>query len=153
MDLDLIPLRPVQDLIPHTGPMLFIDKLEDVDHAQKSGSVSCTLKPDKRYWDHQNCFRSHWLLEIMAQAAAALLSTLDQESNMGLPQPGVLLSIREWRLLGSPSLIAGDQLTVFVAIDGEFEAMRKAHMKIYRQDILLAESSMSFYQSPGRAKI
>lgn len=153
MDIDITPLRAVQDLIPHAGPMLLIDQLEEVDHALKSGNVSCTLKPDKPYWDQQNCFRRHWLLEIMAQAAAALFSALDQEANQGSLQPGVLLSIRQWNLLGSPILITGDQLTIFVSIDGEFEAMRKAQMKLYREDVLLAESSMSFYQPPGSANL
>ncbi len=132
-------------LIPHKGPMLLVDDLIDLDRGQKKGRVSSILATDKPYWNESESFRYHWLLEIMAQAAATVCGAL-RGSRHDAEAPGFLLSIREWVLLQRPPLAPGDAMLAEVTIETEMDALSQAKITLEYRGETVARSMMSFYQ-------
>ncbi|HYX36049.1 MAG TPA: hypothetical protein VE954_23350 [Oligoflexus sp.] len=129
--------------------MLLVDDLIDLDRGQKKGRVSSILATNKPYWNDSERFRYHWLLEIMAQAAATVCGALraqgDRTESAVIP-PGFLLSIREWVLLQRPNLVPGDAMLAEVTIDTEMDALSQASITLEYRGETVARSQMSFYQ-------
>jgi predicted hotdog family 3-hydroxylacyl-ACP dehydratase len=125
--------------------MLLVNDLIDLDRRQKKGRVSSILAQGKPYWSESESFRYHWLLEIMAQAAATVCGALrgaDHEASA----PGFLLSIREWTLLQRPPLAPGAAMLAEVTIETEMDALSQASITLEYQGETVARSMMSFYQ-------
>jgi predicted hotdog family 3-hydroxylacyl-ACP dehydratase len=135
----------VGTLIPHQGPMLLVNSLLHIDLLQKKGSVLSILQKDKPYWNAEQHFRHHWLLEIMAQSAAAVLGSLASDEH-DPHQPGFLLAIRQWTLLQKPSLVPLDPIRVEVLIETEWAAMSQVSMQAFFHHEKIAEAQMSFFQ-------
>jgi predicted hotdog family 3-hydroxylacyl-ACP dehydratase len=136
-------------LIPHKGPMLLVNDLIELDPGQKKGRVSSILAKGKPYWNESESFRYHWLLEIMAQAAATVCGAL-RGSNHEAAAPGFLLSIREWSLLQRPPLAPGAAMLAEVTIETEMDALSQASITLEYQGETVARSMMSFYQEARR---
>jgi predicted hotdog family 3-hydroxylacyl-ACP dehydratase len=132
-------------LIPHQGRMLLVDDLIDLDRGQRKGRVSSILASDKPYWNASERFRYHWLLEIMAQAAATVCGALRAGAH-DAAAPGFLLSIREWALLQRPDLAPGDAVLAEVTVETEVEAISQASITLQYRGEMVARSLMSFYQ-------
>ncbi|MDQ3233753.1 MAG: hypothetical protein M3Q07_18200 [Pseudobdellovibrionaceae bacterium] len=129
--------------------MLLVDDLIDLDRGQKKGRVSSILATDKPYWNDSERFRYHWLLEIMAQAAATVCGALraqDDRTESAVIPPGFLLSIREWVLLQRPNLVPGDAMLAEVTIETEMDALSQASITLEYRGQTVARSQMSFYQ-------
>ncbi len=125
--------------------MLLVDDLIDLDRGKKKGRVSSVLTSGKPYWNESERFRYHWLLEIMAQAAATVCGAL-RGGDHDASTPGFLLSIREWVLLQRPALAPGDAVLAEVTIETEVEAISQASITLEYRGETVARSLMSFYQ-------
>jgi len=125
--------------------MLLVNDLIDLDPGQKKGRVSSILARGKPYWSDSESFRYHWLLEIMAQAAATVCGAL-RGSDHEASAPGFLLSIREWVLLQRPQFSPGDAMLAEVTMETEMDALSQASITLKYQGQTVARSMMSFYQ-------
>ncbi|MCX6129647.1 MAG: hypothetical protein NTX25_11355, partial [Proteobacteria bacterium] len=116
----LSPLSHALDacsLIPHRGDMALVDKVLAYDSKSRRGLVQAKLQKSNRpYWAADGQFAQHWLIEIMAQGAAAISQALRVESKKQ-PDAGFLLSIRNWHLIKETHLQDGD----IILIDVDFE--------------------------------
>lgn len=109
----------VATLIPHRGPMHLIDRINWVDTEAIQGEVTAVLRSGALYFSEEERFEAHWLIELSAQASAALYQYCRQGAH-AVSQKGYLVSVREFSTVEGVELKAGDEL--FFQIDFEVEA-------------------------------
>jgi predicted hotdog family 3-hydroxylacyl-ACP dehydratase len=110
--LSTLNLPPIEDLIPHRGTMLLIDRIV----AFKSDSVSAEYAPrvDGWYVDQQGNMPAWIGIELMAQAIAAHVSLLNNSDGAPL-QPGALVGTRSYHSV-VPFFSVNEILSVHVTL-------------------------------------
>ena len=151
-------LPDVKTLIPHRQDLLLIDRVVASDQAGR-GTVVATLRPDAPYFAAGR-FGSHWLIEIMAQAAGAIFS-LQQSADdadpeharaAGLPPKlGYLVAIDDYRFLSGPPPAVGNSLSVDVTMVHSFYPIGQYQARLTLNGILRAESTMKFMTDDQRS--
>ena len=87
---------PLDDLLPHRAPMVFLDGVESFDFAARSLTATVLITPDHVLYSPTLGGVPNWAaIEFMAQAAAALAGCFDKECDPTQPaRPGLLLGTR-----------------------------------------------------------
>jgi predicted hotdog family 3-hydroxylacyl-ACP dehydratase len=109
---------PAEGLLPHTRAMRLIDELIMLDREKRTGIARVRISPGRVYLDEEGFFQNHWLVELMAQAAAALSRAL-RAPLAGRGTVGFLLSLRGCELPGARKIQVGDALHFAVHFDVE----------------------------------
>jgi predicted hotdog family 3-hydroxylacyl-ACP dehydratase len=87
-------LPPIEDIIPHRGTMLLLDRV--IAFENESTTAEYSPRDDSWYTDDQGNMPAWMGIELMAQTVAAHVSLLKRSENTPL-QPGVLLGTRSYR--------------------------------------------------------
>jgi predicted hotdog family 3-hydroxylacyl-ACP dehydratase len=102
------PLPPIEDLLPHRGMMLLLDRV--IDFAGASAATECVPRSDAWYADGQGNMPAWIGIELMAQTVATHVGL--QKRAEGLPpRHGALLGTRSYRS-AVPSFQAGEMLHI-----------------------------------------
>jgi len=89
--------RPLEELLPHRAPMVFIDRVESFDESARSLTAAFTVTPEHVLYSPSDGGVPNWAaIEFMAQTAAALVGNLDKlQEPQSPPRPGLLLGTRK----------------------------------------------------------
>ena len=88
---------PLEELLPHRAPMVFLDRVESFDESARSLAASFTVTPEHVLYSPASGGVPNWVaIEFMAQAAAALAGNFDKIQDPESPAlPGLLLGTRK----------------------------------------------------------
>lgn len=88
---------PLEELLPHRAPMVFLDRVESFDASERSFAASFTVTPEHVLYSPSSGGVPNWAaIEFMAQAAAALAGIFDKIQNPeSTAYPGLLLGTRK----------------------------------------------------------
>ena len=88
----------IEDVVPHRGRMLFLDRIESLDFGEETIRTSFTVSASHVLWDGSGV--PNWAsVEFMAQAAAALAGAADRVRRPGTAaRPGLLLGTRTMKM-------------------------------------------------------
>ncbi len=128
--------------IPHRGPMQLIDSLSFLDSERMAGQVRLRLKADAPYFLDQE-FQNHWLIEICAQASAAV----SQARRGGLDTPvvmGYLVSIRQFQMAADIDLKIGDDLLIDVVFEVEMDPVGQSRCTVMAGGQSIADGELTF---------
>ena len=123
-----LPL-PAAPFLPHSGPLLLIDQVVALDHEQRSGQVRTTLRAHAPYFV-KGYFQVHWLVELMAQAVAALCQLLLLNPG-GEPVNGYLIAIRSFNSTPALNLKVGEILIIDCRFEVEMTSIGHCQCMIH----------------------
>lgn len=106
-----------QGLLPHAYPMHLIDEVLEFSVSPVAGVVSARIREDAPY-QGQFGFEDHWLIEMCAQASAAIYILAHRDDHESVPR-GYLVSVREFQLLHTEPLRTGDDLIIEILYEVE----------------------------------
>lgn len=88
---------PLEELLPHRAPMVFIDRVESFDASARSLTASFTVTPEHVLYSPSAGGVPNWAaIEFMAQTSAALVGNFDKTQEPERPaRPGLLLGTRK----------------------------------------------------------
>ncbi|NMR25647.1 hotdog family protein [Pseudoalteromonas sp. NEC-BIFX-2020_015] len=89
-------VHQIEDVLPHTAPMILIDSLDSYD--EESGRCSVTITPDSNFYNPQSqTVPSHVGIEYMAQSIAAYANA-NQIDSGAIVAIGFLVSSRKYKI-------------------------------------------------------
>lgn len=130
--------------VPHEGRMCLIDRIRSFDKEARGGQVSLNLREKAPYF-FEGRFQSHWLIEICAQASAALSQILFREKSDKAPPPGYLISVRAFDFEDDVRLKVDDELVVDVVFDVEINPVGQSRCEVRFEQRRIAAGEMTFY--------
>lgn len=140
---------PIEQVLPHSAPMILIDSLQSYD--EESGVCTVTIKPTSLFFDNdKQAVPSYIGVEYMAQAIAAFAgaNALDEG---GTVEIGYLLGSRKYQ----PSTAwfeVGSELSISVQrLYEEESGLRVFQCRITHQDKTLADAKINVFL-PQQAK-
>ena len=146
-----VALPLVERLLPHRGPMLFVERVLHTDFAG-SGTVTAILTAGKPYFDAAGAFAQHWLIEIMAQAVGCVFSLQERcEDDVGAPKLGYLVAIDDYRFFSGERLAVGSILTIEVQLIHAFYPIGQYRALVRRGGVEVAHSTMKFMTDDERS--
>ncbi len=95
MDIDIKLPVPAEQLVPHRAPFLFVNSL--LEFTGDTGIVESVIAPDNLFLDEDGSLREIAMIEIMAQAAAAVKGYSDLKDGKEI-RKGFLVDVREFHL-------------------------------------------------------
>jgi predicted hotdog family 3-hydroxylacyl-ACP dehydratase len=136
-------LPPVEDVLPHRGNMLFIDRL--IEFNNESLIAEYSPKSDTWYADAEGNMPAWIGLELMAQAVAAHVGVLKRSE--GKPQKnGVLVGTRRYSAT-APIFTANIQLQIHATIFyQDISGIAAYDCNIKNGDTLLAEATLKVFE-------
>lgn len=138
-------LPPIEDLIPHRGSMLLLDRVVDFD--AESACAEYTPQADAWYVNEAGNMPAWFGIELMAQTVAAQVGLLKRDQGQPHKQ-GVLLGTRRYAS-SQPSFQANCRLRIHVRvimcdtsglgayechIETENEEIASATLKVFEPD-------------------
>ncbi len=135
------------DLMPHQRPMRLIDTVLSVE-PDGSGMAEAGIRADNIFLDQDGALLPEALVELMAQAFAAVSGSSDLQA--GRPGwTGYLVGVKKVTFPtpqpDQPSVSVGDRLTVGVRPTGEFAGFVIIDAEVRRQDALLAQGELKIW--------
>jgi len=134
-------LPPIETLLPHRAPMLWIDEILERD----GDRVRCALTPRAEHLFVENGRVEPLIaIEWMAQTVAALVGMRDRDQCLD-PRPGYLIAIPDSRFH-----VTHFDLGVRLEIEAERvwgdDQLASFECKVMRDDMLCATSQVSVYR-------
>jgi predicted hotdog family 3-hydroxylacyl-ACP dehydratase len=144
-----IRLPPIEEVVPHSGPMILLDRLIEYEAPSPdqpgTGRIlaDLRLRPDSKFVRDGKA-RAIVMVEYMAQAVAAYAGMLDRDKGDPI-QIGYLIGIREL-LLDVDTIGAGDHLEVSaVHVFGSRE-LGSFETRVTRDDRTIASATLTVYR-------
>ncbi len=132
----------IENCLPHKGSMLFLDRFLGHAPSQKKCQVEVIIQKEKRYLNKDGSFKTHWLIEIMAQAVAGHFHLI--KASGGKPKLGFLIGIQNYCLLERIHLVLGDRLVVTSELVAEVFPLGQYEIEVLYQQRAIAKAEMSF---------
>jgi predicted hotdog family 3-hydroxylacyl-ACP dehydratase len=136
-------LPPIEDLLPHRGTMLLLDRVTEFD----DGVAAAEYSPRAGAWyaGGDGNMPGWFGIELMAQAVAAHVALVRRRA--GLPvRPGVLLGTRGYRC-GVASFAAGCVLVIRAReIFRDESGLAGYECRITQEAAVLAEATLKVYE-------
>ena len=135
------------DLMPHQRPMRLIDTVLSVE-PDGSGTAETIIRADNIFLDRDNALLPEAMVELMAQAFAAVSGYSDLQA--GRPgRTGYLVGVKKVSFptpeANQPSVSVGDRLIVGVRPTGEFAGFVIIDAEVRRHDDLLAQGELKIW--------
>lgn len=139
------------DLMPHQPPMRLIDSVLSVE-PEGSGMAEAVIRADNIFLDRDDALPLEALVELMAQAFAAVSGYNDLQA--GRPgRTGYLVGVKKVTFpipeTTQPGVSVGDRLTVTVRPTGEFAGFVIVDAEVRRHDDLLAQGELKIWITSG----
>jgi 3-hydroxymyristoyl/3-hydroxydecanoyl-(acyl carrier protein) dehydratase len=107
MNVDITLPMSAESLVPHRPPFLLVDRI--LEFSGQKGVLECVVRPDNIFLNGDGTFPSLALVELMAQAAAAIMGYSDLIEGKDIKM-GFLVDIRQVRFTGQG--FKGDTLII-----------------------------------------
>ena len=131
----------IEKLIPHRGPMLLVDEL--LEHDGTSAVVRATIRPHTA-GIRDGKMESHWAVEIIAQAIAAMFGyswiSSGHETSFGY-----IIAVDDFSLLSDSDPAVGESLHCHVKLDYEAFPMGVYLGEIRIQNRLWAKAKLKCF--------
>ena len=141
---------PLDDLLPHRAPMVFLDAVESYDSEARALTATISITPAHVLYSPALGGVPNWAaIEFMAQAAAALAGCFDKERDPAQPaRPGLLLGTRRLDLRVE-SFAAGRTYRVTAASSfWDAETAAFACTVVDDAGAVVAEAALNAYRPP-----
>lgn len=132
--------RDAESLIPHRGPMCLVERLAECGDG--AAVVEAVLRPDGALVDEGGRAEPAGLLELMAQACAAMRGYEDRAAQ-GSVRSGFLVGVRAFRVAAEAR--AGDRLQIRVRTVGTLEGFTVADAEVLRGGDLVATGTLKLW--------
>lgn len=134
-----LPL-PAEDFIPHRLPLRLVDRLLEV--TDKKGLVEACIRAESPLVDGDGQLEEVALIELMAQAYAALKGYLDRRDNLPVRQ-GFLVGIKKIVRHGSAQV--DDLLQIRIQTLAELDDFAVAAGEIWCREQLIAAGDIKVW--------
>jgi predicted hotdog family 3-hydroxylacyl-ACP dehydratase len=134
-------LYPVEEVVPHSGRMVLLDRLLTVEEGRLTAEVK--LRADSMFVRNGRA-RAIVAVEYMAQAVAAYVGTLSRGKNEPV-EIGYLIGIREMKL-AVDHLEAGDTLVVEVQHVFGNDQLGSFKTNTTRDGTIIADATLTVYR-------
>ena len=134
-----LPL-PAQTLAPHAPPMLLVSRLLSCEEGV--AVAEALLQPGCPALDQDGSLLPEALPELMAQAYALVAGYQGQAQGKS-PQPGMLVGLRQLRILTLPRV--GDRLEIHVEASGRFADFVMVQGSVQLHGEILAQAELKLY--------
>ncbi len=134
-----LPVNAI-DLLPHRQPMILVDQL--LEFNSEGGVVSAVISSDNIFVEDDGCLVAVALIEIVAQAYAAIKG-YDDMLNQRQVQRGFLVGGRSFKIKRSPSV--GEQLTVAITTIADLDEFSVVDGVVTSADQIIAEGSLKLW--------
>ena len=124
-------------LIPHRSPVCMVDRL--LEAGENSGVVESVILKDSFLLDEDNNLDPAGMIELIAQACAAVKGYNDRLNNRPVQQ-GHLVAIRGFKSEGRAH--AGDRLLIRIAVNSVYESFVAADGEVIRGEDVIASGSI-----------
>ena len=136
-----LPLLPVEDVVPHSGRMVLLDRLLLVEEGRLRAEV--VLRANSMFVRNGRA-RAIVAVEYMAQAVAAYVGTISRQKNQPV-EIGYLIGIREMTLAVG-HLEAGDVLEIEAEHVFGNDQLGSFKTSTKKNGALLAEATLTVYR-------
>ncbi len=143
-----LPLS-VEGLMPHQPPMRLINSVLSAEN-DASGTVEAIIAHDNIFLDQNGVLAKEALVELMAQAFAAVSGFNDLQS--GRPgRTGYLVGVKQciFSAQAQDKAKAGDRLRITVRPTGEFAGFVLVAGEVHCLDRVLAQGELKIWISPA----
>jgi len=125
--------------------MHLVDTITWVGTDPIRGEVKTTLRSDGPYF-RDSGFKHHWLIELCAQASAALfqVARTSTDGNSSKASNGYLISVRDFEWIETVSLNPGDELLIQVVFESLEAPLGQSRSEVTCGGIRLAHGLLSF---------
>ena len=127
-----------EQLIPHRPPMQLIDRLIACDGLQ--GVAESTLLIDSIFLDDDGSIERAAMIEMMAQAFAAVKGFAAQAEKTKIRERGYLVGVKRFTFQGKA--YSGDRLLISISKTGETEEYALAEGRVERGEEVLASGNL-----------
>jgi predicted hotdog family 3-hydroxylacyl-ACP dehydratase len=137
----LLPLFPVEDVVPHSGRMVLLDRLTTVEEGRLTAEV--VLRADSMFVRNGKA-RGIVTVEYMAQAVAAYVGTLSCMKKEPV-EIGYLIGIREMKI-AVDHVEAGDVLEIEVQHVFGNDQLGSFKTTTTRNGEMIADATLTVYR-------
>ncbi|NOY74537.1 MAG: 3-hydroxyacyl-ACP dehydratase [Kiritimatiellaeota bacterium] len=130
-------------LIPHSTPMLMVEKIISVNDSLKSSRLKTTILESNPFLDETGTLLPSVYLELISQGAAAQhgFNLIRDGRN---EEEGFLVGVRDFNVYGDAFL--GDVLTIEVALGVEIESLSVVRGTVRKKDeTVMAEAEITVW--------
>jgi 3-hydroxyacyl-[acyl-carrier-protein] dehydratase len=140
MNPELLLPMPADRLVPHRPPLCLIKRL--VEFSGQTGIVESIIEPDNLFLDEDDSLPSLTLVELIAQASAAVKGYDDLRQGKAIKK-GFLVDIREIRFMGR--CFKGDMLRIHVEIVRTISGFSVVHGEVRRNGDIIASGTLKLW--------
>lgn len=134
--LDQIKCLPISSkgMLPHDGPMLFVDELLEV--GEKSSVSRSVIRKDNPFLHADGTAGREVLVEYAAQTAA-LMDSLEHD---GKVSPGMLVEVQKFNINGAAKV--GDEIRVYLKKEYDLDIWHGVSVRIHVNGTEIAEGQL-----------
>ena len=140
MNTDIKLPMPAEQLVPHRPPFLFVDSL--IEFSGDTGVVQSIIDSDNLFLDENDSLKELVMIEIMAQAAAAVKGYSDLKEGREIKK-GFLVDSREF--LFKKKGYRGDILNCRIEITKSFSGFSMLTGRLDRDGEELASGTLKLW--------
>lgn len=140
MNPDLLLPMPAEKLVPHRPPLCLIRRL--LEFSGQKGIVESVIEPDNIFLDHYGFLPSLLLVELIAQASAAVKGYDDLRLGKDIKK-GFLVDIREIHFLGR--CFKGDTLLIRIEILRTISGFSVVYGEVERKGDIIASGTLKLW--------
>lgn len=129
--------------LPHTPPMLAVDRILYVDPPGEHGEVEAVLRPESILLAPDGTLAPAAMIEILAQSHAAVKGFTNVRDAVSGVRRGYLVGIKSFRMLAA--VRAGDVLRIATHLVGGFEDFFIVEAEARVGDALVATGSLKVF--------
>lgn len=131
---------PAEMLVPHRRPLCLVTRL--LEFSGQTGVVESVVGPDNIFLKEDGALPSLILVELIAQASAAVKGYDDLIQGKEIKK-GFLVDIRDIRFMGE--CLQGDTLRVRIEIIRTISGFSVIHGEVNRKGHILAEGTLKLW--------
>ena len=142
----LIDREGIQKIIPHRQPMLLIDGLMECDTSRYTGSCGLTVGENYNVaLEKDSSLPAFALIEVMAQAAAAIIYYSILGNNLQPPDKGLLLSVRNFKYMRKASVPKGTFLIAHATVEYSDDKYKQVSAYVTMNNEIISETRLSLF--------
>ena len=140
MNPDILLPMPADRLVPHRPPLCLVNRL--LEFSGQTGIVESFIEPENIFLNKDGILPSLTLVELIAQASAAVKGYDDLRQGKGIKK-GFLVDIHEIRFMGR--CFKGDMLYIKIEIIKTISGFSVVHGEVERNGDVIAVGTLKLW--------
>jgi 3-hydroxyacyl-[acyl-carrier-protein] dehydratase len=140
LDIDILLPMPAEKLVPHRPPLCLIRDL--VEFSGQTGIVEAIIESDNIFLNQDGSLPSLTLVELIAQASAAVKGYDDLQQGKGIKK-GFLVDVREINFTGR--CFKGDRLCIKIEIIKTISGFSVVHGQVEKDGDIVATGTLKLW--------